>query len=120
MLPPCPAAQALKVPDDWCSGRIWARTKCSSASGAFTCESGDCGPSVQCSGTGRPPATLAEFTLGGAPGATADTYDISLVDGYNVGVKVTPVGGTKIPGERVVPGGNTALGARPNTVKVGR
>ncbi len=39
-------------------------------------------------GTGVPPATLAEFTLSGAGGK--DYYDVSLVDGYNLPIKITP------------------------------
>ncbi|KAG2553626.1 hypothetical protein PVAP13_9KG537800, partial [Panicum virgatum] len=37
-----------------------------------------------------PPVTLAEFTLGGADGK--DFYDVSLVDGYNVGIGVAAAG----------------------------
>ncbi len=39
-------------------------------------------------GTGVPPATLAEFTLGGTSGK--DNYDVSLVDGFNVPIQITP------------------------------
>ena len=37
--------------------------------------------------------TLAEFTLGKTAGAM-DFYDVSLVDGFNIPVKVTPIPGT--------------------------
>ena len=48
---------------------------------------------VQCNGAGgRPPASLAEFTLGGA--GNQDYYDVSLVDGWNVEVLVEPIAGT--------------------------
>jgi len=38
-------------------------------------------------GTGMPPATLAEFTLQGAN--WNDYYDVSVVDGFNLPLKVT-------------------------------
>lgn len=66
-------SKVMRVPNDWCSGRIWARTKCSTASGAFKCETGDCGPGVKCIGTGAAPATLAEFTFEANPNIKSDT-----------------------------------------------
>jgi hypothetical protein len=38
------------------------------------------------------PTTLAEFTLNGAGGL--DFFDVSLVDGYNLPMRVAPQGGT--------------------------
>lgn len=85
----------ISVPAGW-SGRLWGRTFCSqdSTTGKFTCLTGDCGSgTVECSGGGAaPPATLAEFTLNGAGGM--DFYDVSLVDGYNLPMLVTPQGGS--------------------------
>ncbi|XP_078430524.1 pathogenesis-related thaumatin-like protein 3.5 [Wolffia australiana] len=80
-------AATLTAPPGW-SGRFWARTGCvfSGPGGAGNCTTGDCGGSLACAGGGAPPVTLAEFTLGG----DLDFYDVSLVDGYNVGVGVTP------------------------------
>ncbi|PPR85430.1 hypothetical protein GOBAR_AA35258 [Gossypium barbadense] len=47
----------------------------------------------ECSSSGAsPPATIAEFTLNGAGGL--DFYDVSLVDGYNLPMMVSPNGGT--------------------------
>ncbi|KAG0491567.1 hypothetical protein HPP92_004612 [Vanilla planifolia] len=80
----------LLAPPKW-SGRMWARTHCSTdASGRFSCLSGDCGTGqVSCSGSGgAPPVSLAEFTLDGAD--DKDFYDISLVDGFNLPVAVAP------------------------------
>ncbi|PHT56487.1 Thaumatin-like protein 1 [Capsicum baccatum] len=84
----------VSVPAGW-SGRLWGRTFCSqdSTTGKFTCVTGDCGSgALECTGGAAPPATLAEFTLNGAGGL--DFYDVSLVDGYNLPVLVTPQGGT--------------------------
>ncbi|XP_021737326.1 pathogenesis-related protein 5-like [Chenopodium quinoa] len=77
----------VNPPAGW-SGRFWARTGCNfDASGAGNCSTGDCG-GLQCIGGGAPPVSLVEFTLNGADGQ--DFYDVSLVDGYNVGVGVKP------------------------------
>lgn len=78
----------FNAPVGW-SGRIWGRTGCDfDAGGNGTCETGGCGSSLKCSASGQPPATLAEFTL-----ASTDFYDVSLVDGFNLPVVVTAVGG---------------------------
>ncbi|XP_022923188.1 thaumatin-like protein 1b [Cucurbita moschata] len=83
-------SNALTMPPSW-SGRIWGRTYCSQDNaGRFSCATADCGSgTVECNGSGAaPPATLAEFTLNGAGGL--DFYDVSLVDGYNVPMLITP------------------------------
>lgn len=84
----------VSVPAGW-SGRLWGRSFCSqdSTTGKFTCVTGDCGSgTVECTGGAAPPATLAEFTLNGAGGL--DFYDVSLVDGYNLPMLISPQGGT--------------------------
>jgi hypothetical protein len=90
-LPPG-ASRAVPAPSSW-SGRLWARTGCAqdAATGRLVCATGDCGSgTAECAGAGAsPPATLAEFTLGGAGGGL-DFYDVSLVDGYNLPVLVEP------------------------------
>ena len=88
------SSNTVTVPDTW-SGRFWGRTYCTfNSSGKGTCETGDCGGVLQCNGAGGvPPATLAEFTLGGATGN--DFYDVSFVDGFNVPMTITPVGGAQ-------------------------
>ncbi|KAJ4961048.1 hypothetical protein NE237_020958 [Protea cynaroides] len=82
-------AYSLRVPAGW-SGRIWGRHECSfDNSGKGSCATGDCGGSIYCNGLGgAPPATLAEITLG-----TKDFYDVSLVDGYNLAISITPFRG---------------------------
>lgn len=88
LLPPG-ASNSFPAPPGW-SGRFWARTGCSfdPSTGIGPCSTGDCGGALRCSGGGVPPVSLAEFTLNGAGGK--DFYDVSLVDGYNVGVGVRP------------------------------
>jgi hypothetical protein len=85
--------------------RFWPRTGCRwvwdtiSMNGVdvnvtkFRCDTGDCGSilnmyGVQCQMvSGLPPATLAEFSLSASGN---DFYDLSNVDGYNVGMKIAP------------------------------
>ncbi|KAI4336770.1 hypothetical protein L6164_015255 [Bauhinia variegata] len=87
-------SKTINAPTSW-GGRFWGRTSCTQDStGKFSCVTGDCGSGkLECSGRGAtPPATLAEFTLGGAGGL--DFFDVSLVDGYNVPMLVVPQGGS--------------------------
>jgi hypothetical protein len=54
-------SKSFRVEHGW-GGRIWPRRDCD---GSGRCQSGDCGNRIECRGAGgRPPATLAEFTLG--------------------------------------------------------
>jgi hypothetical protein len=84
----------ITVPRDLDSARIWGRTNCGvRQNGQFRCDTGDCGPWLGCfSGGvhrgGAPPATLAEFTL--SDGSGQDSYDVSLVDGFNLPMKMIP------------------------------
>ncbi|XP_020174573.1 thaumatin-like protein PWIR2 [Aegilops tauschii subsp. strangulata] len=73
---------SINVPAGTKAGRIWARTGCSFNGGSGSCQTGDCGGQLSCSLSGRPPATLAEYTIGG--GSTQDFYDISVIDGFNL------------------------------------
>ncbi|ANM66721.1 putative Thaumatin family [Arabidopsis thaliana] len=94
-------SRSFQAPASW-SGRFWARTGCNfnSDTGQGTCLTGDCGSNqVECNGAGaKPPATLAEFTIGSGPADPArkqDFYDVSLVDGYNVPMLVEASGGSE-------------------------
>ncbi|KAL8162603.1 hypothetical protein V2J09_014092 [Rumex salicifolius] len=82
-------SMSFTAPVGWV-GRIWGRTGCNfNSAGNGSCQTGSCGTSLQCkSASGETPATLAEFTL-----AATDFYDVSLVDGFNVPMVVTPVDG---------------------------
>ncbi|PLW55336.1 hypothetical protein PCANC_02357 [Puccinia coronata f. sp. avenae] len=77
------------VPDGW-AGRFWGRRNCDfSKSGPDSCLTGGCNGGLVCdsaTGTGVPPATLAEFKLNGDGGK--DFYDVSNVDGSNLPVKI--------------------------------
>lgn len=72
------------------SGNIAARTGSNCANGV--CDTADCGSGggVNACPVGRgfdQPATLAEFTL---QRATVDSYDISILNGTNVGTQILP------------------------------
>ncbi|KAJ7965610.1 Pathogenesis-related thaumatin family protein [Quillaja saponaria] len=70
-------------------GRIWGRTGCNfDKNGKGSCQTGSCGSSLKCTASGKPPASLAEFTLAGV-----DFYDVSIVDGFNIPLVVTPING---------------------------
>jgi len=76
--------------------RFWGRTGCKfDANGNGTCETGDCARGLYCNGAGGiPPVTLVEFTFDAANAGYQDFYDISLVDGYNLPIRIIPVPGT--------------------------
>ncbi|KAI0674521.1 Osmotin thaumatin-like protein [Trametes maxima] len=81
---------SFSVPNNWKAGRIWGRRGCdfSSNNGPNACLDGGCNGGLECdphTGTGVPPVTLAEFTLG-ANGI--DNYDVSVVDGFNIPLRV--------------------------------
>eukprot|EP00253_Pinus_taeda_P019560 PITA_19560 len=64
---------------------FWGRTGCSfNSSGLGNCITGDCGGLLNCTGAllGTFPITLAEYSY--------DTYDISLVDGFNLPISIIP------------------------------
>ncbi|KAK3434409.1 hypothetical protein EUGRSUZ_D01894 [Eucalyptus grandis] len=64
-------------------GRIWARTNCQfDVAGKGKCQTGDCDGVYECTSSGQPPITAAEYTLNTSSGV--DYFDISLVDGFNV------------------------------------
>jgi hypothetical protein len=101
----------MLVPGLLSATRFWPRTGCRTANGGpatldnpLRCDTGDCWASknngLECAGiTGQPPATLFEITLTGLGAAKDDTYDVSVVDGYNVGIAVQQVGGSPLGGE---------------------
>ncbi|KAL2518184.1 Pathogenesis-related thaumatin superfamily protein [Abeliophyllum distichum] len=82
--------RSFPAPTTHWSGRIWARTGCTYANGHFSCATGDCGGRLECDGLGgAAPATLAQFTLHHGH-ADFSSYAVSLVDGFNIPMTVTP------------------------------
>ena len=96
----------VDVPDDWTAGRIWGRRDCDfSEAETQDCIIGACTGGLQCTQPvcqpflgqelmiyrhtqGIPPVTLAEFSL--RQNDDNDYYDVSLVDGYGLPVRITP------------------------------
>ena len=69
---------SFTVPDNWKAGRIWGRRNCdfSTNPGPNSCLDGGCNGGLLCdphTGTGVPPATVAEFTFQGD--GNQDWYD---------------------------------------------
>jgi hypothetical protein len=87
------ASTTKQFPGDWISGRLWPRTGCDSK--CTNCQTGDCG-AMSCTRSGDNPASLFEISMDKTVGY--DTYDGSLVDGYNVPISVTPTSGSRVPG----------------------
>ncbi|PUZ39053.1 hypothetical protein GQ55_9G250500 [Panicum hallii var. hallii] len=91
-------SKRVVAPATW-NGRFWARTGCNfTANGgvgaAAACLTGDCEGRLACNGSvGAPPATLVEVSMHEGPGK-GSSYDVSLVDGYNLPVSVSAVPGT--------------------------
>ncbi|KAL7277766.1 hypothetical protein ACG7TL_008709 [Trametes sanguinea] len=80
------------VPDNWQAGRIWARRDCNFDvnPGPNSCLDGGCNGGLECdphTGTGVPPATLAEFNLG--VNGVQDSYAVSVVDGSNLAMRIS-------------------------------
>ncbi|KAF8308016.1 Osmotin, thaumatin-like protein, partial [Clavulina sp. PMI_390] len=86
---------SFSVPDNWTAGRIWGRQGCdfSTSSSASSCLTGGCAGGLLCdatSGTAVGPTTIAEFTLGSSG---IDYVDVSIVDGFNIPIKITDSNG---------------------------
>ncbi|XP_062224706.1 thaumatin-like protein 1b [Phragmites australis] len=96
-LPPSSTSRLAAPSSGSWSGTFWARTGCAvdSATGRFSCATADCGTGdVACDGRGpAAPVSLVEVTLAAPGSGGQDFYDVSLVDGFNVPVRVAPSGG---------------------------
>ncbi|CAE6480607.1 unnamed protein product [Rhizoctonia solani] len=96
---PAWSKRTFNVPDNWKAGRIWGRRNCnfSSNPGPNSCLSGGCNGGLKCdsrTGTGVPPASVAEWTLSAGDGQ--DWYDVSLVDGYNLPMRISNSAGCPV------------------------
>jgi hypothetical protein len=84
-------------PKGW-QGNFWVRTNCVDlGNGNLDCDTANCvsndpadpNPKLECGGVGsQTPATKAEFAF---DQNNYDTYDVSLVDGFNAPVEIYPV-----------------------------
>ncbi|XP_057536779.1 cysteine-rich receptor-like protein kinase 6 isoform X2 [Amaranthus tricolor] len=84
-------SKIINVPSGWV-GRIWGRTFCSTdkVTGNFSCLTGDCGTGkLDCQQHSyKSPVSLIEFATYQV--GNIDFYDVSLVDGYNLPLTVSP------------------------------
>jgi len=114
----CMPAPVADRPFQW-SGNIFPRTGCDS--NGQHCKTGECGAGsngICPTGTGGdPPISLAEFTLANQTLSTTgpDFYDVSIINGINVGISMGPVAGTfaaeaSDPYSCKIAGGTTAQG----------
>ncbi|KAL6275896.1 hypothetical protein ACE6H2_019497 [Prunus campanulata] len=87
---PALSHRSFPTPTQPWSGRIWARTHCTQTQNHFSCLTGDCGGRLECNGAGGAgPATLAQVSLHHGPNDLF-SYGVSLVDGFNVPLTITP------------------------------
>ncbi|KAF8262207.1 Osmotin thaumatin-like protein [Lactarius quietus] len=76
------------VPDDW-MGRIWGRPDCDFTTnpGPDSCLDGGYPGGLLCTGSGQSPVTSGQFTLSTDTGVP-DFYDISLINGFNLPMRI--------------------------------
>ncbi|KAG8716838.1 hypothetical protein FRC08_008712 [Ceratobasidium sp. 394] len=84
------SSRTFYVPDNWAAGRIWGRRGCdfSTVQGPTSCLTGGCEGGLNCTQPGVPPSTLAEWTLS-PTGDRPDFYDVSLVDGADLPMRIS-------------------------------
>ena len=84
-----PRSLSMCVPAGW-GGRFWARTQCTEGADTLNCLTGQCGePGAYDCSTSPSGVTLFEPTLDAPAGVgTFDYYDVGLVSGYNLAMKV--------------------------------
>lgn len=87
----CVKRAKVSVPAGW-QGRFWPRTQCSGSDTSFVCETGQCGPAtggnIDCTVQNAAGNLATLFEIATAGNNAADTFDVSLVSGYNVPVAV--------------------------------
>lgn len=83
---------SVTLPFGW-SGRFWGRTQCKEW--GEMCETGRCGENwMHCLGEiPAAPVTFVDLRLD-TPGSGVDFYSVTLVNGYNIPIRVAPVEGS--------------------------
>ncbi|KAL5716653.1 hypothetical protein ACHQM5_009788 [Ranunculus cassubicifolius] len=83
--------RSFPAPSQSWSGRMWARTGCAWYNSRFSCDSGECSGHFGCNGVGaETPVTLAQFSVRTGINCNLASYDVSLVDGFNLPMTITP------------------------------
>ncbi|KAK7018287.1 thaumatin-like protein [Favolaschia claudopus] len=96
---PAGSSVSFQVPDNWTSGRIWARTGCNFSSNSGSCATGNCNGGLLCTGAPAPPVSVAEFAL--SVGGRTDFPDVSLIEGFNVPITISNTAGCNVPACKV-------------------
>ncbi|KAI3703558.1 hypothetical protein L1987_73714 [Smallanthus sonchifolius] len=89
-------SHSFQTPPNW-SGRLWGRTGCTfNGSGHGSCKIGDCGSGeMECNGrSATPPVTVAEFGTNERSIFNETSFDVSLMDGYNLQMTVEVTDGS--------------------------
>ena len=79
-----------QIPNKGWAGRFWPKTGCNS--GGDECEFGQSSPPCPSQGCQPPADTKVEFNFPPQPPQADSWYDISLVDGYSLPMKIVPRG----------------------------
>lgn len=80
-----------QIPNGGWAGRFWPKTGCNGE--GTNCEFGDSSPPCPADGCQPPADTKIEFFFPPQPPTSDSWYDISLVDGYSLPMKIVPRGG---------------------------
>jgi hypothetical protein len=80
----------LQIPSGGWAGRFWPKINCNSA--GDECEFGQSSPPCPAGGCHPPADTKVEFYFPSQPPKEDAWYDISLVDGYSLPMKIVPRG----------------------------
>ncbi|KAF8259025.1 thaumatin-like protein [Lactarius quietus] len=97
-LAPSSSNVSFTVSDDW-MGQIWGRRDCNFTTnpGADSCLDGGCPGGLLCTEPGQSPVTTAEFTLS-TDTDIPDFYDISLINGFNMPMRIDNTADCGVPG----------------------
>lgn len=86
------------LPESGWAGRLWPKTGCDST--GQNCSTGQATPPCPSSGCQPPADTKVEFFFGRRGGTERPYYDVSLVDGFSLPMKIAPdaeASGTCVP-----------------------
>lgn len=84
------ATHVYQIPNGGWAGRFWPKINCND--GGEECEFGQSSPPCPSDGCQPPADTKAEFNFPSQPPSTDSWYDISLVDGYSLPMRIVPRG----------------------------
>lgn len=89
-LPATTGSHSYTLPATGWAGRFWPKTGCDTT--GENCKTGQAVPPCPPDGCQPPADTKVEFFFGPEGGTERPYYDVSLVDGYSLPMKITPSG----------------------------